>query len=45
MEKAIQDNQSQSNDAEKKPYVAPAVETHRPLDIMSSWQDKSSELP
>lgn len=29
---------------EKEAYVAPAMETHRPLDIMSAWNDNSSDL-
>ncbi len=31
--------------AEKKPYEAPNCESYQPLDIMSAWEDKSSELP
>ena len=27
-----------------QPYHPPAVESHNPLEIMSAWEDKSSEL-
>ena len=29
----------------KTPYVAPKFESHNPLEIMSAFEDKSSELP
>ncbi len=37
-------NDEQRIDTEKKPYVPPAVETHRPMDIMSKYDDQSSDL-
>lgn len=32
------------NSWKKKTYESPACESYRPLDLMSQWQDKSSEL-
>lgn len=42
----IQDSQKLEENPKglKNPYVAPKCESHNPLEIMSAWQDKSSEL-
>lgn len=31
--------------SERSEYAPPTVESHRPLDVVSAWTDRSSELP
>lgn len=38
-------NASSGESVEKLSYEPPQFESHRPLDIVSAYPDKSSELP
>lgn len=46
MNKKVQEKKetANKNSWEKKTYESPACESYRPLDLMSAWQDNSSEL-
>lgn len=45
----MEENEKKQSDIEekteeKKEYHPPRMESHNPLEIMSAWEDKSSEL-
>lgn len=46
MKKEIQEKVGSKDEAQatKKNYETPAFESHKPLEIMSKWDDQSSEL-
>ena len=46
MKKEIQEKVGSKDEtqATKENYEAPAFESHKPLEIMSAWEDKSSDL-
>jgi hypothetical protein len=37
-------NENLNENREKKDFVAPKCTSHNPLEIMSGWEDKSSDL-